>query len=225
MALLVDLENVTQFPLRDMFKAATAEGRVIVRRAYGGQQPVQSRKKELQDLAFDHRMLLTSQPGKNSADLALAIEAMDLLHEGIVDTFVLATGDADFAGLARRLRAQGKTVVGVGARNSASDVLVQSVDKFEDLAAATERKSGANQPKKSPGVAPKVRDLVREAFETAAGEADRTTGASLGNAVQRLDPAFNARDHGFASLRKLLEAMSGTFEVTDGDRDMHVRLK
>ncbi|HEV8361339.1 MAG TPA: NYN domain-containing protein [Candidatus Thermoplasmatota archaeon] len=220
-ALLVDLENVAGIDLQLIFQTAASEGRVVVRRAYGNAELIRKFKAELQDLAFDSQALFsTTRDGKNSADIFLTIDAMDLLHQHVVHTFVLATADTDFARLARRLREGGKRVVGVGTEHAGS-ALVQSCDRFETPsppkpAARRTHRAGNERDEK-------IADTVMTAFESAVGEDGSVGGSKLLQAMQRLDPGFDYKRLGFSSFGAFLKSLDLDLEVATDKRGMVVR--
>lgn len=234
-ALLVDLENVAGIDLRFIFQTAASEGRVVVRRAYGNGELIRKMKDELQDLAFDsHALFSTTRAGKNSADIFLAIDAMDLLHMSVVDTFVLATADTDFARLARRLREGGKRVVGVGSEHAGS-ALVQSCDRWESppkepkqrahRAQRGARSAASTASGRSDEVDEKLTDLMYTAFESVVGEDGSVGGSKLLQAVQRLDPGFDYKRLGFSSFAKLLQSLDWDLDVATDKRGMVVRYR
>lgn len=218
-ALLVDLENVAGLGLRTIFSAAASEGRVVVRRAYGNADLIAKTKADLQDLAFDSQALFsTTRAGKNSADIFLTIDAMDLLHQDVVDVFVLATADTDFARLARRLREGGKRVVGVGTEQAGS-ALVQSMDRFETPKPAKAVRRGAAAKMGDE----KLADLVQTAFESVVGEDGSVGGSKLLQAIQRLDPGFDYKRLGFSSFGAFLKSLDLDIEVATDKRGMVAR--
>jgi uncharacterized protein (TIGR00288 family) len=220
-ALLVDLENVAGLGLRNIFSAAASEGRVVVRRAYGNADLIAKSKAELQDLAFDSQALFsTTRAGKNSADIFLTIDAMDLLHGDVVDVFVLATADTDFARLARRLREGGKRVVGVGTEQAGA-ALVQSCDRFETPKPpkpTRHRGGGASKAGDE-----KLAELVQTAFESVVSEDGSVGGSKLLQALQRLDPGFDYKRLGFSSFGAFLKSLDLDIEVATDKRGMVAR--
>jgi uncharacterized protein (TIGR00288 family) len=223
-ALLVDLENVAGLDLKTIFQTATSEGRVVVRRAYGNSDLLGKKRAELQDMAFDSVALFnTTRAGKNSADIFLTIDAMDLLHGNVVDTFVLATADTDFARLARRLREGGKRVVGVGAEHAGA-ALVQSVDRFESPSALHKRArpKAAKSAARGDGKAD-YEDLVMTAFESVVGEDGSVGGSKLLQAIQRLDPGFDYKRLGHGSFTNFLKSLDLDLELDTDPRGLVVR--
>lgn len=228
-ALLVDLENVAGIDLQWIFQTAASEGRVVVRRAYGNGELIRKMKDELQDLAFDsHALFSTTRAGKNSADIFLTIDAMDLLHNSIVDVFVLATADTDFARLARRMREGGKRVIGVGSEHAGS-ALVQSCDRWESPPKQPKHRSrGAARSTASSSretADDRLTDTLLTAFESVVGEDGSVGGSKLLQAVQRLDPGFDYKRLGFSSFNALLKSLDWELEVTTDKRGMVVRYK
>jgi uncharacterized protein (TIGR00288 family) len=218
-ALLVDLENVAGIGLKNIFSAAASEGRVVVRRAYGNADLIAKSKAELQDLAFDSQALFsTTRAGKNSADIFLTIDAMDMLHQDIVDVFVLATADTDFARLARRIREGGKRVVGVGTEHAGA-ALVQSCDRFETPAHPAKQRHRAARP----GPTGQLADMVTAAFESVVSEDGSVGGSKLLQALQRLDPGFDYKKLGFSSFGAFLKSLDLDLELATDKRGMVVR--
>lgn len=221
-ALLVDLENVAGMDLQWMFQVAASEGRVVVRRAYGNGELIKKMKAELQDLAFDSVSLFSvTRAGKNAADIYLTIDAMDLLHQGIVSVFVLATADTDFARLARRLREGGNRVVGVGTEQAGA-ALVQSCDRFEAPSAAKAQRRPARH---GHGASDKLGDLVMAAFDSVVSEDGSVGGSKLLQAVQRLDPGFDYKRLGFSSFGAFLKSLDLDLDLATDKRGMVVRYR
>lgn len=223
-ALLVDAENLTGKDLSTAFQRATSEGRVVIRRSYGNQQAIAGLKDQMSEMAFEPIIVLNPIKGKNTADIRIVIDALDLLHTSHVTTFVLATRDSDFAALARRLREQGRRVVGIGDLKTASQHLIQSCDVYHDLNEEPRKKTLKTTQASPPSIPLKVRELLKEAFKVAAGDSDEVVAAHLGGVAQRLDPSFKPKDHGYSGLRKLLEAMPRTFSIEDGEKDVIIRM-
>ena len=232
-ALLVDLENVAGIGLRPIFTIAASEGRVVVRRAYGNSKIIERFRAELQDLAFDSQALFsTTRAGKNSSDIFLAIDAMDLLHTGPVAVFVLATGDTDFARLARRLREGGKRVVGVGPEH-AGDALVQSCDRWETptlskpkpLPRKRRRGPAPEVPEESQKQLAQMDELVETAFESVVSEDGTVGGSKLHQALQRLDPKFDYKRLGFSSFGAFLKSLDLDLDITSDKRGLVVKYR
>ena len=120
LAVLIDADNTSAKWADDIFKEIATHGEASVRRIYGDFSGPQLRgwEKKLARLALIPHQQFAYTKGKNSSDIALVIEAMDLMHTGRFDGFVLVSSDSDFARLASRLREQGLQVFGIGRRNT-----------------------------------------------------------------------------------------------------------
>src|SRR5439155_20263662 len=162
------------------------------------------------------------QSGKNSADIRMVVDALDLCYtKGHVDTFVILSGDSDFSPLVSKLRENAKTVIGVGVKNSTSDLFISNCDEFlyyDDLvraepskarrrsaASASAAKSGEG-PNKGPALADAL-ELVVETLEAISEEReddDHIWGSMIKQAIKRRHPGFNERAYGFHSFNDLL---------------------
>jgi hypothetical protein len=163
------------------------------------------------------------QSGKNSADIRMVVDALDLCYtKGHVDTFAIISGDSDFSPLVSKLRENAKTVVGVGVKNSSSDLFINNCDEFiyyDDLMRGTSAKTrkrapaGASSVKSASGEnkgpsLEKAFDLVTETLEALVEERgvnEPIWASMIKQAIKRLHPGFNERAHGFRSFNNLLE--------------------
>ena len=157
------------------------------------------------------------QSGKNSADIRMVVDALDLCYtKSHVDTFVIVSGDSDFSPLVSKLRENAKTVIGVGVKNSSSDLLIANCDEFiyyDDLVRAEEQKRRAA--KKRRDSAPAGEDKKQEAFElmletlnaltAERGEDERIWGSMIKQALKRRKPGFNESYYGLRAFSDLLE--------------------
>jgi hypothetical protein len=163
------------------------------------------------------------QSGKNSADIRMVVDALDLCYtKGHVDTFVIISGDSDFSPLVSKLRENAKTVVGVGVKNSTSDLFLNNCDEFiyyDDLVRADSAKgrrrattvSSAAKPAASGGNSgpslEKAFDLIVETVEAITSErgADEPIwGSMIKQTIRRRNPGFNERAYGYRSFNDLL---------------------
>jgi hypothetical protein len=162
------------------------------------------------------------QSGKNSADIRMVVDALDLCYtKAHVDTFVIVSGDSDFSPLVSKLRENAKTVIGVGVKNSSSDLLISNCDEFiyyDDLVRADEQKKRAAKKRRetAPAAAEKSNgDKKQEAFDLMLGtlealmaerDADeRIWGSMVKQALKRRNPGFNESYYGFHGFSELLE--------------------
>ncbi len=161
LALFCDFENVAlgvqdaKFPKFDMglvLERLLLKGNIVVKKAYCDWERYKGFKANMHDAAFELiEIPHTRQSGKNSADIRMVVDALDLCYtKDHIDTFVIISGDSDFSPLVSKLRENAKLVIGIGVRNSTSDLLMNNCDEFlfyDDLVQASSRsKSRRQQP-------------------------------------------------------------------------------
>ena len=171
MALFCDFENVAlgvrdakipKFDMKLVLERLLLKGSIVVKKAYCDWDRYKEFKGSMHETAFELiEIPHTRMSGKNSADIRMVVDALDLCYtKEHIDTFVIISGDSDFSPLVSKLRENAKTVIGVGVKNSTSDLLMNNCDEFiyyDDLARAVaapapRRKSPA--PKKPPAEKP-----------------------------------------------------------------------
>jgi uncharacterized protein (TIGR00288 family) len=141
MAVFLDLENIAlgardaKFPSFDIDKVLARlllKGHIVVKKAYCDFDRYKDFKRGLHEAAFELiEIPHVRQSGKNSADIRMVVDALDLCYtKGHVDTFVILSGDSDFSPLVSKLRENAKTVIGVGVKNSTSDLFINNCDEF-----------------------------------------------------------------------------------------------
>lgn len=201
-AVLIDFENVGLNSIRWLFDQISDVGRITVRRAYADwTQSGKSQRDHLLELGIEPIHLFHSTSGKNSSDIRLAIDAIELLHSSIVDTFVIVSSDSDFVPLVSKLRAAGKTVIGAGRKKTASRTLVISCDRYCYL------DDGESEPAiQSMSTERHEESLLKRAVEAAMNEQGQVIGSKLMQTIQRLDPSFNFRGNGYSTFTKYLES-------------------
>src|SRR5687768_10887513 len=162
MAVFLDLENIAigaheaQFPafdIRKVIERLLLKGHIVVKKAYCDFDRYKAFKRGLHEAAFEMiEIPHIRQSGKNSADIRMVVDALDLCYtKSHVDTFVIVSGDSDFSPLVSKLRENAKTVIGVGVKNSSSDLLINNCDEFiyyDDLVRADEQKRRAAKKRK-----------------------------------------------------------------------------
>lgn len=210
-AVLVDCENASPDVLEYALQVAAQFGRVVLRRGFGNQNALANKWQEaLVRRAFTPCLQYTYSSGKNTSDIALAMDAIEAMFDGRADTFCLVTSDSDFAGLCRKLRERGATVHIVGEAKTPEALRNASDQFFEwaptEPAAAAE---SAAQPAKSaappkPKQRPKsVVNAVRlMAAETTDG---RVALSALGSYLRRMDPGFTPQAMGHSGLASMLK--------------------
>jgi uncharacterized LabA/DUF88 family protein len=131
LAILIDAENTPHDNMKYILDSCARYGRAIIKRAYGDWTTpnLQMWNSVFREYAIKPMQQYRFTVGKNSSDSALIIDAMDILHRGKIDTFVLVTSDSDFTGLAMRIREEGLTVIGVG-RKTTPQSFVKGCEEF-----------------------------------------------------------------------------------------------
>ena len=201
-AVLIDAENVGLGSVEPLLDQVSNVGRITIKRAYGDWSAGRGGREQLERLGIEpvHHFHSTKS-GKNSSDIRLAIDAMDLMHSSPVDAFVLVSADTDFVPLIRRLRAAGKTVIGAGHRAIVSETLVKSCDWYihlEDLAVPA-RAQGPAQPGSDADA------LLLRALAASMNDQGEVTGSRLHETMQRIDPSFDYKALGFRTFFQFLE--------------------
>ena len=222
---LVDCDNVPPGILEHALRFAARFGRVVVRRGYGNPATLNHRWQErLVQQAFTPCLQFQYASGKNTADIALALDALELLFDEKVDTFCLVTSDSDFAYLCRKLRERGATVCIVGeaktpdALRNASDQFfewvrpeppAEAVVEIAPKAAAKVEPAKAESPKQEPPKpAPKRRPrvLVEAVALLASDTSEGKVGLGvLGQYLKRTDPAFSPQTYGHSGLLNMVK--------------------
>jgi uncharacterized protein (TIGR00288 family) len=232
MAVYLDLENIAlgaldahypTFSIKKVLERLLLKGHIVVKKAYCDFDRYKSFKRDLHEAAFELiEIPHLRQSGKNSADIRMVVDALDLCYtKGHVDTFVIISGDSDFSPLVSKLRENAKKVIGVGVKNSTSDLFIGNCDEFiyyDDLVRAepsrARRRTTASAPATKPaeGENPgpsleKAFDQVVETLEaiTQEREADEPIwGSMIKQAIKRRNPGFNERAYGFRSFNDML---------------------
>ncbi len=234
MALFCDFENVAlgvrdanyaAFDIQKVLERLLLKGNIVVRKAYCDWERYKDFKAGMHEAAFELiEIPHVRQSGKNSADIRMVVDALDLCYtKSHLDTFVIISGDSDFTPLVSKLRENDKVVIGIGVKQSTSDLLTANCDEFifyDDLVRESEknrRKRRKVKPAKSSSASTEpsdeekrqealdlVLETVEDLFEER-GEEDLVWGSMVKQALKRRKPGFNERYHGFRSFNKLLE--------------------
>ncbi len=200
-AALIDFENVGLDSIQWLFDQISDVGRIIVKRAYADWSDAGNRRDQLLELGIEPIQQFHGGPiGKNSSDIRLAIDAIELLHQSPIDTFVIVSSDSDFIPLVNKLRAAGKTVIGAGRKATAPRTLIISCDKYYYLDQNTRIEVTGET-----GEGQKSDILLIRAVQATMDEQGRVVGSKLHQTMQRLDPSFDFRALGYATFTKYLE--------------------
>lgn len=241
-AIFCDYENVAlgardarfdAFDIQLVLERLLDKGKIVVKKAYSDWDRYKSARRPLHEAGFELiEIPHVSYSGKNSADIRLVVDALDLCYtKSHVDVFVVVSGDSDFSPLVSKLRENDKTVIGIGVKNSSSDLLIESCDEFilyddlvrgkkrdrarskappagdnkRDRAAAKKKDDAEEDPdtskRRSEGIE-LVLDIVDALFRD---RDDSIWGSMVKQTLKRKRPSFNESFHGYRSFNELLE--------------------
>jgi len=241
MALFCDFENVAlgvrdakyeKFDIKPVLERLLLKGSIVVKKAYCDWERYKGFKATMHEANFELiEIPHVRQSGKNSADIRLVVDALDLCYtKSHVNTFVIISGDSDFSPLVSKLRENAKQVIGVGVKQSTSDLLIANCDEFifyDDLARESQR-AAARRDRRGAAQAPAKRSPEEEARRGAEAEARRSQAidiaietldallsergdggkiwaSMLKEAIKRRRPDFNESNYGFRAFGNLLE--------------------
>ena len=238
-AIFADFENVVigardakykKFDIHLVLQRLLDKGNIVVKKAYADWDRYKSSKKPMHEAAFELiEIPHVSYSGKNSADIRMVVDALDLCYtKSHVDLFVIVTGDSDFSPLVSKLRENNKKVVGVGVKNSSSDLLIDNCDEYifyDDLVRDKRKHKKKNQKarksnsskrsKKSSGAETKADeegskeealDMVLDTTEALFRERDENLwGSMVKQTIKRKKPHFSETFYGYRKFSDLLE--------------------
>lgn len=239
-AVLIDYENVGLDAIQHLLDQLSDVGRVIIRRAYGDWSVQRGKQDQLLELGIEPiHQYHSNKSGKNSSDIRLAIEAVDLLFNSPIDTFVIVSSDSDFVPLVGKLRSSGKSVIVAGRREATSPTLIKSCDRYifldtEKRTTApasqsrrrTSRRNGS-QASQTASAEADAKSLLLRAMDVSMDEVGEVVGSKLYQTMRRIEPSFNFKDLKFRLFTQFLEAHTDVIEITrpkDGSGDVVVQL-
>jgi uncharacterized protein (TIGR00288 family) len=253
LAVFCDFENVAigvkdarydKFDIGKVLEKLLLKGSIVVKKAYCDWERYQDFKAVMHEAAFELiEIPHVRQSGKNSADIRMVVDALDLCYtKAHVDTFVIVSGDSDFSPLVSKLRENNKIVIGVGVKNSSSDLLISNCDEFiyyDDLVRKNKprKKASRKAPLSSTKVVPpaaekdkeshdriqQALDLIMETLEALAeerGSEEKIWGSMVKQTLKRRRPGFTESYYGFRSFNRLLEeaADRGLMELENDEK-------
>ena len=227
-AMLIDADNTQLSKLEAVIQEISANGRIVVKRAYGNwrKDSLKNWENELKRLAIKPQQQFDYVSGKNATDMALVIDTLDLLHSGIYDAFVIVASDSDYTPLAIKLHESGVYVMGVGEKNTpeafrnACDefVYLENLNKENDPPASRSGCRSANGNRKDLDNAEvnddrhrnddmrEIHKLLRIAWDKYQDDDRYVNVSSAGQYIKRAKPDFDARTYGYVKLPDLIEA-------------------
>lgn len=220
--MLIDGDNAQPSLIKEMLAEVSKYGRTTLRKIYGDWTTPQmnSWKESLQENAIQPVQQFRYTVGKNATDSALIIDAMDILHSGVVDGFCLVSSDSDFTRLATRVREKGVFVMGIGQRKTPKS-FTNACDLFvftENLALSAAKADGKAKSSESSPKASPVTDalpVLRKAFDLCVQEDGWANLGALGSSLRKLDPSFDHRTYGCSSLKALITKSSSSIQARE----------
>ncbi len=214
-AMLIDGDNAQPSLLEHVLAETAKYGVVTTRRIYGDwtQQQMGGWKEALHVHAIQPVQQFRYTVGKNATDSALIIDAMDLLHSGLVSGFCIVSSDSDYTRLATRIREQGLFVMGVG-RQDTPTAFVNACEVFvytENLLPKANAKPAPQATSESSGWP----QTLAQAIEMTAQEDGWAFLGAVGSYVRQLDPAFDPRTFGHRQLSLLVKSRPDLFETRE----------
>ncbi len=218
LALFIDFDNVAlgardarqRFDIQPLLHRLLEKGKIIVKKAYADWHYYKEHMSSLHEAAIE--LIEIPMPrisGKNSADIRLVVDAMDLCYsKEHIDTFVIVSGDSDFSPLVSKLRENNKRVIGIGVKNSSSKLLINNCDEFifyDDIYRQTQRRLGGSVAN-VPAEKREMFDFLVKTVQSLLAENRGVLYSSLiKDTMTRKQPAFTERAHGFSTFGDLLD--------------------
>jgi len=221
LAVLIDADNVPANFAEPILREVTAIGEPAVRRVYGDWTSgrLNAWSTRILELGLVAHQDTSNTSGKNASDIGLVIDAMDILHGGRFDGFVIVSSDSDFTALANRLREDGLTVIGIG-EAKAPEALRNVCNRFiliENLVDEPQQAASHATPKSA-------LSLIEAAMDKIQQDDDWYGLSQIGQAIQNAHPDFDTRTYGHRKLSALVGSLTGVETRKQGNQLM-IRLK
>ncbi|SFD72288.1 OST-HTH/LOTUS domain-containing protein [Sulfitobacter brevis] len=223
LAVLIDADNVPAKHAAKIMREVASIGEPALRRVYGdwSNEHLKGWREPIRTLGLVAHQETNNSRGKNATDIGLVIHAMDILHSGKFDMFVIVSSDSDFTALVNRLREDGLTVIGIGEQKT-NESLRNVYNRFILIENIPDPDAPAVPVKGS--AADKALPLFREAFDKIDSEDDWYNLGQIGQAIQARHPDFDSRTYGYGKLSALVSALD-TLETQKLGNRMMVRPK
>lgn len=217
-AVLLDCDNTSPEIAEHALRMVAQFGRVVVRRGYGNHTTLANKWQDaLVRLAFTPCLQFQYAPGKNTADIALALDAFEIMFDGRADTFCLVTSDSDFAYLCRKLRERGSTVCIVGEAKTPDALRNASDQFFEWLPAEAPPEPGTPKVVQVKAQKRRPKALIAAVTLLSADTPDGRVGlGELGQYLKRTDPAFSPKSFGHSGLVDMVQTYPDLVTLKEG---------
>ncbi len=241
-ALLIDADNISYKLMGEIISEAGKYGKVTIRRAYGDftLDHLKNWKDQLNKYAIRPMQKFSYTSGKNSTDSAMIIDAMDIMHDNLVNCFCIASSDSDYTGLVLRIREEGLKVLGVGNANT-PEAFQKACETFvycenlsqpknsEKVIVKEKAKTEASKPQPQKAKVEKTNvpkaavskidkkplDIVflDKAISMALEEDGLAFMGRIGEKIKTLDPSFDTRTYGFGTMTALFKSMPDRYDI------------
>jgi predicted nuclease of predicted toxin-antitoxin system len=217
LAVLIDADNVPAKFADAILREVTAIGEPALRRVYGDWSSgrLKAWSDRILELGLVAHQDTSNTTGKNASDIGLVIDAMDILHGGRFDGFVIVSSDSDFTALANRLREDGLTVIGIG-QAKAPEALRNVCNRFIMIENIVED-SKTPQPRETANAA---LPLIKSVIDNIDQDDEWYNLGRIGQAIQNAHPDFDTRSYGHRKLSELVNALEGVETRKQGNHLM-----
>ena len=225
MAVLIDADNVPAKYAERIMREIASLGNPALRRVYGdwSNEHLKGWREPIHKLGLMAHQETANSRGKNASDIGLVIDAMDILHSGRFDAFVIVSSDSDFTALVNRLREDGLTVIGIGEQKT-NEAMRNVYNQFILVENIEDPNAPAETPKKSAAKTADALPLFREAINKIDSEDGWYNLGQIGQAIQARHPDFDSRTYGHGKLSALVEALKA-LETRKENNRLLIRLK
>jgi uncharacterized protein (TIGR00288 family) len=227
-AVFVDFENLAlgardmkagKFDIKLVLKRLLEKGRIVFKRAYCDWGSYRDFTREFHAHGVEMVDIpQTRQSGKNSADIHMVVDALDLCYaKQHIDIFALLSGDSDFSPLVSKLKENNKRVIGCGVKSSTSDLLIAGCDEFiyyDDLARVATTRSRRRTKKKVVDKKDEARDRLVEIVDSLSADYDELWGSMIKQALRRVYPNFSESYYGYGNFSELLQDCESRGRIT-----------
>ncbi len=210
LAVLIDADNVSAKHAKSIMSEIVNIGEPALRRVYGdwSKTNLSSWKEPIHELGLVAHQDTSNTTGKNATDIGLVVDAMDFLHSGKFDGFVIVSSDSDFTALVNRLREEGLSVIGIGEKKTPEAlrnvynrfILIENLEIKDDLSrkvTSSPNKADTNH----------AYQLIKNAIKASDTEKDWVSLSEIGQSLRASHPDFDSRTYGFAKLSSLIKAL------------------
>jgi len=227
-AVLIDADNIPSIHAQPILKEIATFGEPALRRVYGDWSNEQLRGwvKTVRENGLVAHQESSNTKGKNASDIGLVIDAMDILHSGRFNGFVLVSSDSDFTALANRIREQGLEVIGIGERKTPESlrnvcnrfIFIENIVDEASSAQTTNKISGNKQPVKD------AIPLIIAAMEEIEHNDEWYPLSVLGSRIMAAKPDFDPRTYGCKKLSELISKLNQNFKTRKDKQHLYVKL-